>query len=125
MYLIEKTSEFDKWLRKLKDRRAKAKILFRIQRIEEKGNFGDCKPIGEGLTELRVPEGKGYRVYLKEHAGIVTILLFGGDKATQQADIEKAKTILDWEPQVSFEEGLSKTVEWFKANRSFALSVQI
>lgn len=93
MYLIEKTSEFDKWLRKLKDRRAKAKILFRIQRIEEKGNFGDCKPIGDGLTELRVPEGKGYRVYLKEHAGIVTILLFGGDKATQQADIEKAKIL--------------------------------
>ncbi len=93
MYIIEKTSEFDKWLRKLKDRRAKAKILFRVQRIEEKGNFGDCKPVGDGLTELRIKEGKGYRVYLKEHAGIITILLLGGDKSTQETDIKKAKLL--------------------------------
>jgi putative addiction module killer protein len=93
MYLIEKTSEFDKWLRKLKDRRAKAKILFRIQRIEDNANFGDCKPIGDGLSELRIPEGKGYRVYLKKHSGIITILLTGGDKSTQSNDIEKAKIL--------------------------------
>jgi putative addiction module killer protein len=54
MYLIEKSSEFDKWFRKLKDRKAKAKILVRIQRIEEKGNFGDCQPVGEGISELRI-----------------------------------------------------------------------
>ena len=53
MYLIEKTDQFDKWLRKLRDKKAKARILIRIQRIQEHGNFGDCKPIGEGLTELR------------------------------------------------------------------------
>ena len=52
MYSIEKTDEFDKWLRKLKDKRAKAKILFRIQRIEEHGNFGDCEPVGQGLTRI-------------------------------------------------------------------------
>ena len=51
MYIIEKTSEFDKWFRKLKDRKAKAKILFRIQRIEEHGNFGDCESVGSGLRE--------------------------------------------------------------------------
>ena len=54
MYLIEKTSEFDKWLRKLKDFRAKAKVLVRIQRIELKGNFGDSKSVGEGIMELRI-----------------------------------------------------------------------
>ena len=53
MCSIEKTEAFDKWLRKLKDRRAKAKILFRIQLIEEHGNFGDCEPVGEGISELR------------------------------------------------------------------------
>lgn len=93
MYSIEKTSEFDKWLRKLKDQRAKAKILFRIQRIEEHGNFGDCEPVGEGISELRIHYAKGYRVYLKEHAGTVVLLLSGGTKSTQQKDIEKAKNL--------------------------------
>ena len=63
MYSIEKTDVFDKWLRKLKDHRAKAKILFRIQRIEEQGNFGDCEPVGQGISELRIHYAKGYRVY--------------------------------------------------------------
>lgn len=67
MYLIEKTSEFDKWFRKLKDRKAKAKILMRLQRIEEQGNFGDCQSVGEGISELRIHYAKGYRIYLKEH----------------------------------------------------------
>jgi putative addiction module killer protein len=62
MYSVEKTDEFDKWLSKLKDKRAKAKILFRIQRIEENGNFGDCEPVGQGLSELRIHYAKGYRV---------------------------------------------------------------
>lgn len=93
MYIIEKTPEFDKWLRKLKDRRAKAKILFRIQRIEEQGNFGDCQPIGEGLSELRIHYAKGYRVYIKEYSGTIVILLNGGDKSTQSKDISKAKDL--------------------------------
>ncbi len=93
MYLIEKTSEFDKWFRKLKDRKAKAKILIRIQRIEEQGNFGDCQPVGEGISELRIHYAKGYRIYLKEHGELLVLLLIGGDKSTQNADIEKAKRL--------------------------------
>lgn len=69
MYFIEKTIEFDKWIRKLKDLRAKAKILFRIQRIESDGHFGDYKPVGDGIHELRINYAKGYRVYFKELMG--------------------------------------------------------
>jgi len=93
MYLVEKTDEFDKWLRKLKDIRAKTKILFRIQRIEQNGNFGDCEPAGEGISELRIHYSRGYRVYLKEHEEKIVLLINGGDKSTQQKDIEKAKQI--------------------------------
>ena len=91
---IEKTDDFDKWLRKLKDLRAKAKILFRIQKIENNEYFGDCEPVGDGIRELRIDYAKGYRVYFKESDGKIIILLIGGDKSTQQRDIEKAKEIL-------------------------------
>jgi putative addiction module killer protein len=93
MYSIEKTHEFEKWFRKLNDKRARAKILFRIQRIEAQGNFGDCEPVGQGISELRIHYAKGYRVYLKEHSGRIVLLLHGGDKSTQQKDIAKAKQI--------------------------------
>ncbi|TVR84885.1 MAG: type II toxin-antitoxin system RelE/ParE family toxin [Saprospirales bacterium] len=93
MYFIEKTSEFDKWLRKLKDLRARAKILFRIQKLETDEHFGDCKAVGGGTGEMRVNFGKGYRVYFKEKDGKVILLLVGGDKSTQQRDIQKAKEI--------------------------------
>ena len=95
MYIIEKTPEFDKWLKKLKDARAKAKILFRIQRIEENGNFGDCEPIGQGLSELRIHYAKGYRIYIKEVSGTIVLILNGGVKSTQPKDIEKAKLLWD------------------------------
>jgi len=95
MFHIEKTNEFDKWLRKLKDLKSKAKILFRIQKIENDGHFGDCKPVGNGIKELRINFAKGYRVYFKEKDGKVIVLLIGGDKSTQQKDIAKAKVI--WE----------------------------
>ncbi len=94
MYIIEKTDEFDKWLRKLKDLRAKAKILFRIQKIENDEHFGDCEPVGNGIRELKIDYAKGYRVYFNESDGKIIILLIGGDKSTQQRDIEKAKEIL-------------------------------
>ena len=94
MYLIEKTDEFDKWLRKLKDLRAKAKILFRIQKIEIDEHFGDCEPVGNGIRELKIDYAKGYRIYFKELNGKIIILLAGGDKSTQQQDIEKAKDII-------------------------------
>jgi putative addiction module killer protein len=90
---IEKTSEFDKWLRKLKDLRAKAKILIRIQKLEKEEHFGDCEPVGEGIQELKINYAKGYRVYFKENNDKIIILLIGGDKSSQQSDIEKAKNI--------------------------------
>ncbi len=94
MYIIEKTGEFDNWLRKLKDLRAKAKILFRIQKIENDEHFGDFEHVGNGIRELKIDYGKGYRIYFKESDGKIIILLIGGDKSTQQHDIEKAKEIL-------------------------------
>lgn len=93
MYFIEKTTEIDKWLRKLKDLRAKAKILVRIQKLEQDEHFGDCEPVGEGIRELKINYAKGYRVYFREIDGKIIILLIGGDKSTQQRDIEKAKEI--------------------------------
>lgn len=95
MYFIEKTTDFDKWFRKLKDLRAKAKILVRIQKLEKEEHFGDCEPVGNGIRELQINYAKGYRVYFKEMDGKIVILLIGGDKSTQQKDIEKAKEIWD------------------------------
>jgi len=94
MYNIEKTEEFDKWIRKLKDLRAKAKILFRIQKVENDEHFGDCESVGNGIRELKIDYAKGYRVYFNEADGKIIILLIGGDKSTQQKDIERAKEIL-------------------------------
>src|SRR5690606_12305790 len=89
MYFIEKTTEFDKWLKKLKDLRAKAKILFRIQKLEKDEHSGDCEPIGEGIRELKINYAKGYRVYFKEKDGKIIVLLNVGDKSTQQKDTAK------------------------------------
>jgi len=95
MYILEKTVEFDKWLRKLKDLKAKAKILFRLQKIEDDEHFGDCEPVGNGIRELKINFAKGYRVYFIETDGKIILLLIGGDKSTQQKDIERAKEILN------------------------------
>lgn len=94
MFFIEKTTEFDKWLRKLKDIRAKAKILFRIQKLEQDEHFGDCESVGNGIRELKINYAKGYRVYFHEKNGKIILLLLGGDKSSQKRDIEKAKAIL-------------------------------
>ena len=94
MYQIEKTAEFDKWLRKLQDMRAKAIILVRLQKIESDGHFGDCQSVGEGIRELKIDFAKGFRIYFYESEGKIVILLVGGDKSTQQRDIVKAKYIL-------------------------------
>jgi putative addiction module killer protein len=69
------------------------KILFRIQKIETDDHFGDCKPVGNGINELRVNFAKGYRIYFKEIDGKIIILLIGGDKSSQQKDIKKAQEI--------------------------------
>lgn len=95
MFAIEKTAEFDKWLKKLKDLRAKAKILYRIQKIQSDGHFGEFRSVGNGIRELKVNFAKGYRIYFREKDGKIIVLLIGGDKSTQQKDISKAKLI--WE----------------------------
>ncbi|MFL0163345.1 type II toxin-antitoxin system RelE/ParE family toxin [Aquirufa salirivi] len=94
MYIIEKTANFDKWLRKLNDLRAKAKILIRIQKMETYGYFGDCESVGNGIRELKIDYAKGYRVYFTVVDCKIIFLLIGGDKSTQQKDIEKAKDML-------------------------------
>ncbi len=93
MYFIEKTIEFDNWLKKLKDLRAKAKILWRLQKLENDEHFGDCEAVGEGISELKINYAKGYRLYFKLIDGRIILLLIGGNKSTQQKDIEKAKAI--------------------------------
>lgn len=81
---------FDLWLRGLRDARAKARILVRLKRMEM-GNVGDSKPVGEGVNELRISEGKGYRVYYGRIGNEAFILLCGGNKSSQQNDIKVAK----------------------------------
>ena len=93
MFRTEKTAEFDKWIRKLNDIRAKAKILFRIQKLETDEHFGDCKSVGDGIRELRINYAKGYRVYFKQKENKIIVLLIGGEKSSQQKDIKKAKEI--------------------------------
>ena len=95
MFNIEKTTEFDKWLRKLNNLTAKAKILFRIQKLEKDEHFGGCKPVGDGIKELKINYAKGYSVYFSEKDGKIIILLIGGNKLTQQKNIEKAKETWD------------------------------
>ncbi|MER2510887.1 MAG: type II toxin-antitoxin system RelE/ParE family toxin [Nitrosomonas ureae] len=80
---------FKEWVGNLKDRQARARILLRIQRIAA-GNFGDCKPIAEGVWELRIDHGAGYRVYYARAGEKLIIILAGGDKRQQQADIDTA-----------------------------------
>jgi len=82
---------FDRWMAKLRDRRAKARILVQLDRLKL-GLPGDWKPLGEGVFELRIFEGKGYRVYFAREGQAVVILLCGGDKSTQGRDVELAKT---------------------------------
>jgi len=89
---IRKTSVYKKWIKGLRDSRARYRILTRIKRLEE-GNPGDVKPVGEGISEMRIDYGTGYRVYYKDTGKEIIILLCGGDKATQQEDIARAKRI--------------------------------
>jgi len=92
MIELIKTDVFDRWLRDLHDTRARAKVAARIKRLSL-GNPGDVKPVGEGVSEMRIPYGPGYRVYYITRGPIVVVLLCGGDKSTQSNDIEQAKAI--------------------------------
>ena len=98
---ILKTDQYDQWFKKLKDAAAKARINARIRRIELAGELtGDYRPVGDKVIELRVNTGPGYRVYGHVRGSEFILLLVGGDKSTQQADIKKAKDLLkEWEAQ--------------------------
>ena len=89
MLEVYKTEEFSRWFKKLKDRHAKARIQARIDRMEL-GNFSDVEPVSEGVSELRIFYGPGYRVYFTQKSSVVVILLTGGDKSSQSRDIKKA-----------------------------------
>ncbi len=90
MIEIRKTEHFAKWLDKLSDIRARARILVRIERLAT-GNPGDVKSVGNGISELRIDYGPGYRVYCKQFGNQLIILLAGGDKRTQAKNIQTAK----------------------------------
>jgi putative addiction module killer protein len=81
---------FEDWLEGMRDAKGRAVIQVRLDRLEQ-GNFGDCKPVGEGVMELRVDFGPGYRVYLAEDGPRIVLLLAGGDKSTQSRNIKAAK----------------------------------
>ena len=81
----------DDWLDSLRDKRAKARILVRLDRLKL-GLFGDWKPVGDGVCELRITEGQGYRVYYAKEGDVIVILLCGGNKSSQKKDIKQAKT---------------------------------
>lgn len=89
MNAIQTTHIFDAWFDALRDRGAKHRIQMRIDRAED-GNFGDCKPVGEGVSEMRIHVGAGYRVYYKQVGREIYILLVGGDKSSQANDIQIA-----------------------------------
>jgi putative addiction module killer protein len=92
MNTLIQSSVFSDWLLSLSDDVAKAHILRRIASAEL-GNFGDCEPVGEGVSEMRVHFGPGYRVYFIRRGGAIYVLLCGGSKASQKRDIKRAKVM--------------------------------
>lgn len=92
MFTILTTDTFNTWFSSLRDKKAKAILQARISRAES-GNFGDCEPVGSGVSEMRIHYGPGYRVYFKRQGLEIVILLAGGNKTTQQKDIKTALTL--------------------------------
>ena len=92
MTTILRTAVFDRWLKRLKDRRGKARIIERIRSLE-RGHVGDCRSIGRGVVELRIHCGPGYRVYFARTGETQLLLLIGGTKKSQDADIGKAQAM--------------------------------
>ena len=92
MIEIRQTEAYENWYRKLRDRDAKSRILVRIRRLAA-GNPGDVRPVGGGVSELRIDYGSGYRVYFLRVDRDLAVLLFGGDKSAQRKDIERAREL--------------------------------
>jgi putative addiction module killer protein len=92
MFDVRQTDLFYQWLTGLRDERAEMRIVSRIRRLSI-GNFGDVKPVGEGVSELRIDYGPGYRVYFVQRGRTFILLLCGGDKRTQVRDIQRAKEL--------------------------------
>jgi putative addiction module killer protein len=92
MLEIVTSNVFDAWLSGLRDRQARVRIIARIERLGL-GNPGDVKPVGAGISEMRLNYGPGYRVYYQRHGEVLIVLIAGGEKSTQAADIAKAKEI--------------------------------
>lgn len=98
MIEILETDEFKTWLAGLRDRQAKLAIGIRLVRLA-RGQLGDLRPVGDGVGELRIHMGPGYRIYVVRRGDVLIVLLHGGDKSSQARDIEKAKAIarsLEW-----------------------------
>lgn len=92
MYSIKQTESFAKWLAKLHDARTKARITARL-RMAGAGNLGDVKSVGDGVSEMRIDTGPGYRLYFTRRGELLIVLLVGGDKSTQKRDIQRAKAM--------------------------------
>jgi putative addiction module killer protein len=92
MIRIQQTEAYAKWFSGLRDRVARARIDIRIRRLSL-GNPGDAKPVGDGVSELRVDHGPGYRIYFTQRGEVMIVLLAGGDKSTQDKDIRNAKAL--------------------------------
>jgi putative addiction module killer protein len=93
VFQIQRTDVFAAWLAQLRDAKGKARILSRLESITQ-GSLGDTRNLGDGVRELRVHVGPGYRVYFAQTGRVVLLLLCGGDKSTQKRDIERAKRLL-------------------------------
>lgn len=104
IYEVIQTQDFARWLNKLKDRQGKARILRRLDRLAQ-GHPGDVRPVGHGLSELRLDAGPGYRVYYLQAGELLVLLLCGGSKATQGKDIKKAHRLAtEWLERTSGKE---------------------
>ena len=92
-YAVRTTAAFDGWMRSLRDAKGRAQILARIKRVRAYGHFGDCDGVGEGVSEMRIHVGPGYRVYFTLEGRESVLLLCGGDKSSQGRDIARAKAM--------------------------------
>lgn len=93
MIILRQTETFSRWLFRLSDQVGRARILARLKRIRTTGNMGDVKPVEEGISEIRIDTGPGYRLYFVRRENTVIFLLCGGDKSTHDRDISRAREL--------------------------------